>query len=280
MSHASVPFAEPLESGLHRIWFTPRDAANRSHIAWLVVDLQHPQHILDMAPAPVLGCGPAGSFDDCGAMMSWLAQSGAQRRLYYIGWNTRGTVPFHVAIGAAEPAADGWHRWPAPLLDRGLDDPWFCSNPCVLPEANGWRMWYLGGLGWEVVGGRLSPSYHICHARSADGLRWSERGRAVVPLEGDEYAIARPSVLRLSDHWLMWFCARSRVRPYRLSAARSVDGLSWQRAPDLADLPPADQGWDHEMIAYPHVFEYAGTRWMVYCGNGFGRTGFGIAVWE
>ncbi len=34
------------------------------------------------------------------------------------------------------------------------------------------------------------------------------------------------------------------------------------------------------MVAYPHVFEHRGARWMLYCGNGFGRTGFGLAVWE
>lgn len=280
VSHASVPFAEPIEGGLHRIWFSPRDAANRSFVASLVIDLARPDRILDLAAAPALGPGPVGAFDDSGAMMSWIAGTGDARRLYYIGWNTRGTVPFHVSIGAASEEPEGWRRHPAPLLDRGLDDPWFCSNPCVLAGPEGWRMWYLGGLGWEEVGGRLSPSYDIRHARSADGQRWTERGRTVLPLEGGEFAIARPSVLRDGQGWLLWACARTRDRPYRLIAARSADGLSWQRAPDLAGLQPAESGWDCEMIAYPHVFEADGARWMLYCGNGFGRSGFGLAVWE
>ena len=152
-SHASVPFAEPLGGGLHRIWFSPRDAANRSKIAWLVLDLERPNQVLAMAAAPVLGCGPADAHDDCGAMMSWLAG----QRLYYIGWSTRGTVPFHVSIGAAEGAGE-WQRLSGPVMDRTLDDPWFCSNPCVLADAAGWRMWYLSGLGWEELGGRWSPS--------------------------------------------------------------------------------------------------------------------------
>jgi hypothetical protein len=280
-SHASVPFAEPLDGGLHRIWFSPRDAQNRSHVAWLVIDLRRPQSILDIAKVASLGAGPTGAFDDCGAMMSWLVADGGLRRLYYVGWNTRGTVPFHVSIGLAEQSGDGsWRPMPGPVLDRSLDDPWFCSNPCVLVEPGLTRMWYLGGLGWETVDGRLSPSYHICHARSVDGVRWTDRGRMAVPLEGDEFAIARPSVLRSPAEYLMWFSARTRGRPYRLGAARSDDGLVWRRAPELADLPPADAGWDSEMVAYPHVFEHSGQRWMLYCGNGFGRTGFGLAVWE
>jgi hypothetical protein len=178
ISHASVPFAEPLDGGLHRIWFSPRDAQNRSHIAWLVLDLHHPERILEMSPAAALGTGPVGAFDDCGAMMSWLTLHEGRRRIYYIGWNTRGTVPFHVSIGVADAAPDGaWLRRPGPVLERSVDDPWFCSNPCVLPEAGGWRMWYLSGLGWEDIDGRPSPSYHICDARSVDGVHWHERGR-------------------------------------------------------------------------------------------------------
>ena len=278
-SHASVPFAEPLPGGLHRVWFSPRDGANRSHIASLVLDLAQPGRVIELATAPVLGCGPPGAHDDCGAMTSWLAGE----RLYYIGWTTRSTVPFHVSIGAAErPAQDAgaWRRLAGPLLDRTVDEPWFCSNPCVLTEGGIARMWYLSGLGWEQIGGRWSPSYHICHAHSADGLRWHGRGQVAVPLDGEEYALARPSVLRTGEGWLMWFCARTRTRPYRLQAARSADGLTWERAPDLAGLMPAADGWDSEMIAYPHVFDHAGARWMLYCGNGFGRSGFGLAIWQ
>jgi len=277
ISHASVPFAEPLDGGLHRIWFSPRDAANHSHVSWLVLDLARPNRILDSAPAPVLGCGPVGSFDDCGAMMSWLTAG----RLYYSGWNLRGTVPFHVSIGAAEQTGDGgWRRIPGPVMDRGLDDPLFCSNPCVLRDGEVWHMWYIGALGWEQIGGRWSASYQVCHAHSTDGVHWEGRGAVAVALEGDEFAIARPSVLRTGDEWLMWFSVRTRSHSYRLGAARSTDGLHWRRAPELADLQPAASAWDSEMVAYPHVFDHAGRRWMLYCGNGFGHSGFGLAVQE
>jgi hypothetical protein len=275
-SHASVPFVEPLESGLHRIWFSPRDKDGRSYVSWVVVDLERSLRVIERADAPTLGPGAAGAFDDCGAMMSWLTPE----RLYYIGWNLRGTVPYHVAIGAADRDGDGWLPRQGPVRERGADDPWFCSNPCVLKDGSGWRMWYLSGQGWEKLGERWSPSYHIRHTFSPDGLTWNGPGTSAIALEGDEFALARPSVIEASGEWLMWFCARTRDRPYRLAAARSVDGLAWQRAPELALIEPARDDWDSDMVAYPHVFGYGGTRWMAYCGNGFGRSGFGLAVWE
>ena len=38
------------------------------------------------------------------------------------------------------------------------------------------------------------------------------------------------------------------------------------------------QGWDSEMIEYPHVFDHKGKRHMLYNGNNYGKTGFGLAV--
>ncbi|MEW6689578.1 MAG: hypothetical protein AB1452_10870, partial [Pseudomonadota bacterium] len=63
-SHAQVPIAEHLRDDLFRIYFTSRDHQNRSHITWLEIDIREPQHILRLAEAPLLGPGPAGTFDD------------------------------------------------------------------------------------------------------------------------------------------------------------------------------------------------------------------------
>jgi len=34
------------------------------------------------------------------------------------------------------------------------------------------------------------------------------------------------------------------------------------------------------MICYPYVFKHKGRFYMLYCGNGYGKTGFGLAVLE
>ena len=42
----------------------------------------------------------------------------------------------------------------------------------------------------------------------------------------------------------------------------------------------SETGWDSEMICYPYVFKHKGRFYMLYCGNGYGKTGFGLAVLE
>ncbi len=39
-------------------------------------------------------------------------------------------------------------------------------------------------------------------------------------------------------------------------------------------------GWDSEMIDYPFDFDHKGHRYMLYNGNGYGKTGFWLAVLE
>jgi hypothetical protein len=34
------------------------------------------------------------------------------------------------------------------------------------------------------------------------------------------------------------------------------------------------------MTSYPAVFAHGGRLWLLYNGNAYGRTGFGLAIWE
>jgi len=44
------------------------------------------------------------------------------------------------------------------------------------------------------------------------------------------------------------------------------------------NLSVSESGWDSQMVEYPFVFDHAGARYMLYSGNTFGQTGFGLAV--
>ena len=52
--------------------------------------------------------------------------------------------------------------------------------------------------------------------------------------------------------------------------------MSWRRFGVL----PLDPHPVLEMVEYPWVFDHDGTRSMPYNGNGYGRTGVGLAAWE
>lgn len=283
-SHGTVPTPEHIRDDLFRIFFTPRDAEGRSNVSYLIIDLKEPARILDICDKPCLLPGPIGAFDDSGAMFSWIVRNSGRRWLYYIGWNVGTVTPWRTAIGLAY--CDERSEKPifirhseGPVLDRSPNDPFFVTNPCVIVENGVWRMWYLSGLPWQQGSPRPLPRYHVCYAESPDGISWIPTGRVCIAHEHNgEVAIGRPCVLKHGGLYKMWYSYRGDTFGYRIGYAESDDGLTWTRLDHLAGLPHSSIGWDSEATAYPTVFDHKDQRYMLYCGNGYSKAGFGIAV--
>jgi hypothetical protein len=146
-----------------------------------------------------------------------------------------------------------------------------------------WRMWYGSHVRW---GGEHLPTgqageflHELRYAESLDGVHWQPRRDALhVPMDAKEYAPSKPCVLRLGDTYHMWYSNRG--KSYRIYHAVSPEGLTWQRQPHGPALDVSQDGWDSEMTCYPCVFEHAGRHYMLYCGNAYGRDGFGISIAE
>jgi len=280
-THAAVPIAEGLGGNLFKMYFSSRDDHNRSYTGYVVIDIEQPIRILDLSKEPVLGPGGLGEFDDSGAMACWLTSHGGMEYLYYIGWNLGVTVPFRNSIGLAiSENGGGFERYSnGPIVDRSVREPHFCASCCVFPGEDYWRMWYLSCTDWRMQNGKPEHRYHIKYAESLDGINWKRDGLVAIELSNEsEYAISRPSVMKDADQWRMWYSFRG--RSYRIGYAESVDGRQWQRLDHHVGIDVSATGWDSEMIEYPFVFDHAGQRYMLYNGNGYGKTGFGLAVLE
>src|SRR5690606_8444804 len=156
-------------------------------------------------------------------------------------------------------------------------EPHFCATPCVLIDDGKWKMWYLSCTEWLIEGGKPKHKYHIKYAESVDGVIWDRKGIVAVDYANPhEYAISRPSVIKDGDKWRMWYSYRG--DRYRVGYAESEDGEKWSRLDHAVGIDISSDGWDSEMIEYPFVFDHAGSRYMLYNGNGYGKTGFGLAV--
>jgi hypothetical protein len=281
-SHAQMGHAEDLGGSLIRIYFTSRDEANRSNISWFVMDLERPGEVLELPSEPLIAPGPVGAFDDSGVMSSWMVKEGDERRFYTIGWNIKTAVPLHNSIGLAIGPADGApriaRRIPGPVLERNPLNPYYVSCPCVLRDAEGWRMWYLSGLDWKLGEGAPASRYTVWHARSSDGVHWTPDAQPSLDfIHPGELAIARACVVRDAGIWRMWHCYRGETFGYRIGYAESEDGERWRRRDDHLCLPPSGAGFDGQMTCYPYVFDQLGERWMLYSGDGFGQGGMGLA---
>ncbi|SRR6266446_1843165 len=280
-SHAALPVADRIGE-VYRIYFSSRDKYDHARIGYFDIDLRAPDRVLRLSDKPVVGLGPLGAFDDSGVTTSWIVTHDQKKYHYYSGWSLGRTVPFYFFVGLAI-SKDGGQTYvrvsPAPILERNIIDPYLTASPCVLVEGNTWRMWYVSGTGWDAHEGRPRHHYHIKHAQSSDGIHWKREGIVCIDYQSpEEYAIARPCVIREGGLYKMWYSYRG--NNYRVGYAESVDGLNWTRKDRESGIEVSASGWDSEMIEYPYVFEHKGRHYMLYNGNGYGRTGIGLALLE
>lgn len=159
-------------------------------------------------------------------------------------------------------------------------DPVSLSYPWVSREGEAYRMWYGSTHTWD--GGNGEMVHVINQAVSTDGHHWQKRGLAVPYALGVAQAFSRPTVVgNAGEGYRMWFSYRSGSgESYRIGHAASADGECWELRLEQAGIDVSPSGWDSEMIEYPFVFDHGGERFMLYNGNGNGKTGFGLAVWD
>lgn len=279
-AYAANPVAEHVAGDRFRIYFSARDAENRSSIGWIEIDLALPTRVLKESTQPVLRPGEDGFFDDAGCSIGCITRIGDKRYLYYMGWHLTVRVPWQNQLGLAVSEGPGepfrkHARFPVVALDES--DPFTVSYPWVIADNGRFRMWYGSNIAW---GREKEDMRHLIkYAESADGIHWERNG--IVAIDFDfpgEYAICKPCVLKDGTRYKMWFCSRG--ERYRIRYAESSDGIAWRRIGerDAIDVSPGE--WDGDMIEYPCVFDHGGRRYLLYSGDGYGKAGFGIAIWE
>jgi hypothetical protein len=282
-THAMSPCVRALGAGDFRVYFSTRDRLNRSRPASLDFNIANPTRIFNLSEAPLLELGRLGAYDDSGVIPTCVVANNGSQYMFFSGWCLGKTVPFYSFNGIARETEGGGFiklaNYPN-ALNRSASDPYSTFAPFVLFDNGKWRMWYVSLVKWE---GDKKHYYHIKYAESADGLAWTPLDIVCIDFASPtEFALGRPMVVKDNNLYRMWFCSRALngIDTYRIRYAESADGTRWARKDDQAGIDVSEQGWDSLMICYPFVFDHDGQRFMLYNGNDYGRTGFGLAILE
>jgi len=265
-----------------RVYFAGRDEHNRSQTGWVLMDLKHPDKIIEVAEEPVMPLGELGTFDDNGVAPICLVDVDDYKYLYYVGFKPGGTTRMDLFGGVAISKDGGnfFERYSrAPIIERTRINPHINTGPFVIREESLWRMYYVAGIEWIH---RDLPHYNIQYATSSDGLEWKRDGHVCIDFASEkEHALARPWVIVENGIYKMWFNYKGDATEgstYRVGYAESEDGVNWIRDDSFANIDVSSEGWDSEMIEYTAVIVYEGQKFMFYNGNNYGREGFGLAL--
>jgi hypothetical protein len=278
-----------------RVYFSCRPPPDQkgqyvSYSAYVDLDRADLFKVSDVAEQPILSLGGLGEFDEFGTYPVSVIRDGELVRAYYAGWTRSESVPFNVAIGSAV-SRDGGRTFQklgtGPILSYSPDEPFVLSGPKIRRFNGQWYLFYIAGRKWKMVEGRAEPVYKLRMATSQDGIHWHKLNKDLVEsrIEEDE-AQASPDVFYANGKYHMFFCYRysshyrGKQNGYRIGYASSNNLIDWVRDDSRAGIDVSEQGWDAEMISYPHVFELDGYTYMAYLGDQVGRHGFGLAVLE
>ncbi len=261
-----------------------------SYSGFIDLDRKNLFEIVNVSAKPVLELGELGTFDEFGTYPVSVIKSEDKVQAYYGGWTRCESVPFNVAIGYAvsEDGGETFNKLDnGPVLSYSIDEPFVLSGPKIRRFNNQWYLFYIAGRRWVLDNGKPEPVYKIRMAISDDGINWTKHNKDLITnkLEDNE-AQASPDVFFRNGKYHMFFCYRystnyrGKENGYRIGYAFSDNLTDWTRDDSQVGIDVSDEGWDSEMISYPHVFELDDNVYMLYLGNQVGRYGFGIAQLE
>lgn len=285
-SHGSHPCAIHIRGDLYVIAFTRRDKQQRSNIFLMYAEVSGGQVELLGEPKLALEPGAPCHFDCDGAISVCFVQNMGKYYLYYVGWQNLPEGLWICDTGRAVLDPDRLtlsREFNGPVMGRDKDNPLFAAATAFHVEGEHWQTWYNSGLKWERTENGWKHYYGLHYAESADGIDWNCHPGLCLPFADEyEYAFGRPCVLHMQGTYFMWFAHRATrtIDTYRIGFASSSDGRNWDRNDAMSGIDVSPSGWDSEMICYPCVFEHKGLMYMLYNGNGYGKSGFGLAVLE
>lgn len=278
-----------------RVYFNTREKIDengqyKSYIAFIDLDKKDLTTIRNVSKLPLLSLGKLGTFDEFGTYPFSIYDDKKNDEViaYYGGWTRCESVPFDVSIGMAV-SNDGGSSFEkcgnGPVLSSSPYEPFIISGPKIRKYNGKYYLFYIAGSEWVEKDSSTEPVYKIRMAISDDGVNWEKYNENLIEDKLHKYeAQASPDVFYKEGYYHMFFCYRDShnfrtesSKAYRIGYAYSKDLLSWTRRDDLAGIDVSIEGFDSDMVAYPHVFEVENKIYMFYLGNEVGRYGFGMA---
>ena len=156
-----------------------------------------------------------------------------------------------VRIGLAQSTnGHQWQKHGSPVLDVGPRGSWDergVADPYVIRDGGAYYMFYLGQ--------DRARRQRLGVAMSDDGIQWRKlRSNPILELGEygafDENGLGEPAVFAAHGYYWMLYTGRDRSEVRRLGMARSRDGVTWEKQPEVF---AGEQNWDSKVLCDPSV---------------------------
>ena len=278
-SHATLPTVLQTDAHNFKIFYSTRDISGRSHTTYVDLNfLKWKPGILlkNKRKLPCFSPGPMGHFDDSGVQVSSFIKSGKFLYAYYLGWTRKVNVPFSAEIGIA--IVDNYYNFKRvqklPIYKKSELEPLTFGYPTIFQRNNTIFMYYDGIDEWN----ENNPDDYKFDLRLAIMRKgtWTYSDK-IVFYNNNYKAITRPSFIKLQNELIMLYSCNTNGK-YQLQASYQSKFKKnlWIRKKNFI-FDSSGQEWDSEEQVFCNIFKYQKDFYMVYNGNNYGKTGFGIS---
>lgn len=258
-----------------RILFNSRDSQNRSEV-WegdfqlesKLVGSRYLKKIISTSDFPLYakdGISLGGKYTD-----------GKSQKILFMGWQVPESGHWMGELGAFELSTSKNFKIDSKaLIEIGEEEPISISYGDSIQIDQEIHLWYGSTKVWDFGNGEM---LHSIKVRTKSGDLWSTPKIAVNPIIGFAQAFSKPSILRINEKLFLAFSYRGNRTKYRIGFAEIDEKSGIAKSVRWGDFLPSQDPWENEMVEYPFLFSWKENVCMLYNGNGFGKTGFGLAV--
>ncbi len=169
LSHAANPLPVLIVGDVYRIFFSGRDANNRSSVGAVDIDVVK-RKVIQEHSQPFFENGPEGSFFADGVSIGNCYEVNGTRYMLFMGWQTPQGGHWRGDVGRLIVKPDLTLELDGDMPFMALDevDPISLSYPWVLEnDGGGFSMWYGSTTTWDAGNGEM---FHVLNfASSVDG---------------------------------------------------------------------------------------------------------------
>lgn len=282
LTHFSNPLPILITGDIYRIFYSGRDIYNRSSVGAVDINIISGKIIKEFNE-PFFEYGPKNSFYENGVSLGNCYKIKNKTYMLFMGWQNKKGAHWRGDIGRLVVKKDlllTIDNDLNPLMSYHQIDPISLSYPYIIENAGAYMMWYGSTISWENNNDEM---FHVINfATSSDGNTWERKGLGVPFIKNKAQAFSRPTIIRnINGEFSMWYSFRGKLNEkYRIGYAHSKNAIDWQLELKNSGIDVSTKGWDSEMIEYPFVFNHKGSYYMLYNGNDYGKSGFGLAILE
>lgn len=278
-AYAANPIPILLGDDMYRIFFSARDRKNCSSIGAVDINIKTLE-VIESYKKPLFSPHDfQSSFFANGISLGNVYEVGEASYMTFMGWKVEHGKHWYGQIGRLRLHADLSLSLDSqrPMIELDNEDPLSLSYPWVGCYEGMYRMWYGSTVEWDAGNGDM---HHVIkYAESSDGKNWKKKGQVIPSSIGNAQAFSRPTVhMNSNGAFEMWYSYRAggSTEKYSIGYSCSNDGFTWTTPKQ--ELAASNMGWDSEMVEYPFVWMHGDQLYMLYNGNSFGKTGFGLAA--